>query len=381
MNTSIRYVLRHMLRGGGKTILAIFLALLLTAAVGRLDSLRQHYEALSRSVVIRGSVLGGLTVYRAEKLAGAEQVKDYYLEENVQDGEYLKSTGDRPSWDGTLMFSSDYTQSIDGNVEWLEGWDGESFHKATKRVCLMPASMAEEDEIELGDRIHIAVSGYGYTLSTYHPEITDPDEIIEMYKRNTSPATVVGLVSETNLTSRLWFPIHGMDQYSSMFPGLKVETAIYTLRDYRDAQPFREYFQQETSREKGNPSLYLDTAEADRIRKMANLLSTLYPIALGVALLLGGFLPGLMVLQNSRETAILRVLGMSRKRVCAMLTGEQVLLCIIGLVLGVATAFLLGAGWELTYPGLHLAACLIGSVIFAWVSTGKDLLSLLQAKE
>ena len=207
------------------------------------------------------------------------------------------------------------------------------------------------------------------------------EEIAAIWKKNISATTVVGLVSEANETTRIWLPIHGMDQFSGNFSGLKVETAIYTLRDYRDAQPFRDYFLEETDREKGNPSLYLDTAEADRIRKMANLLSTLYPIALGVALLLGGVLPGLMVLQNSRETAILRVLGMSRKRVCAMLTGEQVLLCIIGLVLGVAAAFLLGAGWELTYPGLHLAACLIGSIIFAWVSTGKDLLSLLQAKE
>ena len=48
MNTSIRYVLRHALRGGGKTILAILLALLLTAAVGRLDRL---FPAASSSVV------------------------------------------------------------------------------------------------------------------------------------------------------------------------------------------------------------------------------------------------------------------------------------------------------------------------------------------
>ena len=172
-----------------------------------------------------------------------------------------------------------------------------------------------------------------------------------------------------------------MGVYSEAFPDLKVEYALYTLRDYEDIQAFREYFLTETAREQGNPSLYLDTAEADQVHRMANLLNTLYPIAVGVALLLGGVLPGLMVLQNSRETAILRVLGMSRKRVCAMLTGEQVLLCILGLILGAAAAFFLGAGWELTYPGLHLAACLIGSIIFAWVSTGKDLLSLLQAKE
>ncbi|MBR5702545.1 MAG: hypothetical protein IKX47_08755 [Oscillospiraceae bacterium] len=381
MSTSIRYTLRHMFRGGGKTVLAILLALLLTAAVGRLDSLRQHYEALSRSVLIQGSVLGGLTVYRAEKLAAAEEVKDYYLEESWQDCLYLTEKADRPDEASfVLYYTSDYTKTTDANVEWLDGWDGESFQKTTKKVCLMPRELAEHSELVLGDRIHIAEAGYGSKTYMNHPEMT-ADEIIALWKRNVSPTTVVGLVSETNVSSRLWLPIHGMDQYSTMFPGLKVETAIYTLRDYRDVQPFREYFMEETSREKGNPSLYLDTAEADRIRKMANLLSTLYPIALGVALLLGGILPSLMVLQNSRETAILRVLGMSRRRVCAMLTGEQVLLCILGLILGVAAAFFLGAGWELTYPGLHLAACLIGSIVFAWISTGKDLLSLLQAKE
>ena len=117
-----------------------------------------------------------------------------------------------------------------------------------------------------------------------------------------------------------------------------MEYAVYTLRDYRDTLPFRERFLTEMSREKGNPSLYLDTAEADRIRKMARLLSTLYPIAMGVALLLGGVLPGLMVLQNSRETAILRVLGMTRRKVCTMLVGEQILLCVIGLVLSITVA-------------------------------------------
>jgi len=382
MNTSIRYVLRHALRGGGKTVLAIFLALLLTAAVGRLDSLRQHYETLSRSVVIRGSVLGGLSVYRAEKLAGAEEVTDYYLEEIRQDTDLLEATEVLPSeFSYILYFTSDYTRTAGEGVEWLEGWDRETFQKASNRVCLMSKSVAEQQEIRPGDRVHLAVGGYDNLLQFGTEEYLTEEEIAAIWKKNISATTVVGLVSEANETTRIWLPIHGMDQFSGNFSGLKVETAIYTLRDYRDAQPFRDYFLEETDREKGNPSLYLDTAEADRIRKMANLLSTLYPIALGVALLLGGVLPGLMVLQNSRETAILRVLGMSRKRVCAMLTGEQVLLCIIGLVLGVAAAFLLGAGWELTYPGLHLAACLIGSIIFAWVSTGKDLLSLLQAKE
>ena len=381
MTVGIRYIFRHIGRGGGKTVLPILLALLLAASVGRLDTLRDRYEVLSQSVVVQGSVLGGLSVKRAEHLAEAEEVVSYYLEEIRQDCEYLSAKEVRPNAEHfVLCFTSDYTKTAGEEVYWLEGWTQETFQNALNRVCLMPTAMAEEARIELGDRIQIAVSDYADTLAMNNPEKT-PDEIIDIYRQKITPTIVVGFVPENNMSNRLWLPIHGMDSYASTFAGLKVETAIYTLRDYRDVYPFRERFLLETSREKGNPSLYLDTAEADRIRKMAGLLNTLYPIALGVALLLGGLLPGLMVLQSSRETAILRVLGMSRRKVCFMLMGEQALLCVLGLILGITVAFLGGGKWELVYPLFHLFACLIGSIAFAWFCTNRELLSLLQAKE
>ena len=71
MNGSAGYILRHMLRGTIRSLLAVLLALLLAAAVGRLDALRRHYDALCRSVEVKGVVSGGLSVYRAEKLGGA----------------------------------------------------------------------------------------------------------------------------------------------------------------------------------------------------------------------------------------------------------------------------------------------------------------------
>ena len=378
MNGSAGYILRHMLRGTIRSLLAVLLALLLAAAVGRLDALRRHYDALCRSVEVKGVVSGGLSVYRAEKLGEAEEVKYTYLEYLRQGVEFMHSDDSLHSC--TLCFSSDYTVNAGAEAMWLEGWDQERFQAATGKVCLMTEALAAELEILPGDRIRISADTYLNTLRMGNPEAS-MEELLTIYKKNRSPAVVVGLVPNDNFPTRLWLPIHGMGTYSEVFQDLKVEYALYTLRAYEDTQAFRERFLTETAREQGSPTLYLDTAEADRVHRMAGVLNTLYPIALGVALLLGGVLPGLMVLQNSRETAILRVLGMSRRRVCAMLTGEQVLLCILGLILGVAAAFFLGAGWELTYPGLHLAVCLIGSIIFAWVSTGKDLLSLLQAKE
>ncbi len=378
MSAGLRYTLRHLRRSRVKSVLAVLLALLLTAAVGRLDALRRHYAALCSSVEVRGVVSGGLSVSRAEKLGALDEVKGAYLELMRQGSEFLQA--DDSIHECILCFSSDYTVNAGAEALWLEGWDRTKFQESVTRVCLIPQAWAEELGIGLGDRVRIANANFLGTLHFNRPELS-MEEMMDLYRRK-SQTTVVGIVPKENAGSMLWLPIHKMDLYNEALPGgLSVEYALYTLRSYEDVQAFRELYYTETAREKGNLSLYLDTAEADRVHRMAGLLNTLYPIAMGVALLLGGVLPGLMVLQNSRETAILRVLGMSRKKVCAMLTGEQVLLCILGLILGVAAAFFLGSGWELVYPGFHLAACLIGSVIFAWVSTGKDLLSLLQAKE
>ena len=381
MKTSLRYVRRHLCRGVVKTVLAVLLALLLTAAIGRLDALRLHYEVLSRSVLIQGSVLGGISVYRAEKLGEAEEVKDLFLEEVVQRPEFCKSDAPRPSATSIrLTFNSDYTRSVKGEIEWLEGWDGKKFQKTSQRVCLMPEGVAVEGEVALGSRIHITELGYG-NLLIMNTGITDPEEIMALYKKSRQPTTVVGIIKGESTDISLYLPIHGMEQYANAFPGITVEYAIYTLRDYRDAQPFRERFAAETDREKTNPTLYLDMAEANRIRKMAELLNTLYPVALVTALLLGAVLPGLMVLQNSRETAILRVLGMGKRKVCWMLLIEQTVLCILGLIPGVGLSRLIGAWNGLTYPLIHFAACVIGSGVFAVLSTRRDVLSMLQSKE
>ena len=68
MNASLGYTLRHARRALVKSLLAILLALLLAAAVGSLDALRRHYDAICNSVELKGVVSGGMTVYRAEKL-------------------------------------------------------------------------------------------------------------------------------------------------------------------------------------------------------------------------------------------------------------------------------------------------------------------------
>ena len=103
-------------------------------------------------------------------------------------------------------------------------------------------------------------------------------------------------------------------------------------------------------------------------------------IALGLALLL--------VIQSAREAAILRVLGTPKGKTWVMLGGGQVLLCLLGLLLGLAALTLLRqdvaavlGGPSLLCAGLYLAGSLCGTIAGAAYVTKDKALELLQVKE
>ena len=94
------------------------------------------------------------------------------------------------------------------------------------------------------------------------------------------------------------------------------------------------------------------------------------------------------MLHSSKEISILRALGV-RARDCVILyTLSQVLCALAGLVLGIA-AVLVALRPELgevivpfaIYLAAHLAACALGSGVFAWLCARKRVLEQLQAKE
>ena len=132
----------------------------------------------------------------------------------------------------------------------------------------------------------------------------------------------------------------------------------------------------------------MDTSYADRMYKIHRLIEALYPLAVAAALLLGGVLPGLIVLHGSREISILRALGVRAKECVLLYTMAQVLCALAGLVLGIAMVLVILRP-ELSevvvpfaiYLAAHLAACGLGSGVFAWLCARKRVLEQLQAKE
>jgi hypothetical protein len=129
-------------------------------------------------------------------------------------------------------------------------------------------------------------------------------------------------------------------------------------------------------------------AVVEPMEKNLALLEVLFPVTVAVSVLIGIGLSLLLVLQQARETALLRMLGVSRTWVRAMLSSGQVLLSLLGVILGLGLLVVLRQDPQavlttpaLTTGGLYLLGALIGSLLGAiWVSN-KQPLDLLQVKE
>ena len=120
------------------------------------------------------------------------------------------------------------------------------------------------------------------------------------------------------------------------------------------------------------------------LERNIELMEVLYPVTLVVSVLIGAGLALLLTLQSVREAAIMRVLGITKLWVRVQLTAEQLLLCIIGLVLGLVGLMIL-AGLAGANPwlcaALYLAGTAAGAAVAAVTVSNRAPLELLQVKE
>lgn len=113
------------------------------------------------------------------------------------------------------------------------------------------------------------------------------------------------------------------------------------------------------------------------------LMQVLYPVALAVSILISVTLAFMLLLQEAKAAAILRVLGIPRASACWMLGGGQLLLCTVGVLVGFGLALALGK-WTSQLPlcgALYLLGGLVGTVAGCAAVTRRKPLELLQVKE
>ena len=131
-----------------------------------------------------------------------------------------------------------------------------------------------------------------------------------------------------------------------------------------------------------------DTEKLEAPLNTLNILTKLYPTAVAAALVIGAFLCCLILLQSSKEASIMRVRGTTKGKTRAIMLWEQIFLCIIGLILGLAGLVIYNRGNILTVMGqlgifaaAYLAVIVLVSLVTSTLIMRKDLLTLLQTKE
>jgi hypothetical protein len=116
-----------------------------------------------------------------------------------------------------------------------------------------------------------------------------------------------------------------------------------------------------------------------------SLLRLLYPVAIALSAIIGFGLSLLLMLQNAKVAAIMRVLGTTKTKSRATLCFEQIAVCIAGLVMGLIALAALGWGFgsisSLGLAGVYLVGAVVGTVVGSVVVTNRPPLDLLQVRE
>ncbi|MDL2220305.1 ABC transporter permease [Eubacteriales bacterium OttesenSCG-928-N14] len=118
------------------------------------------------------------------------------------------------------------------------------------------------------------------------------------------------------------------------------------------------------------------------------LLSILFPVTAGAALLVAAGLCVLFIMQSAKEAALMRALGTKKLWVGSMLCIQQLLLCLLGGLLGLVALYVLSQSATVAFglpSAMHLVwyclAAMAGAVIACVLVLRKTPFELLQVKE
>ncbi len=378
-----RYLRRLLGRNPGRSLMSLLLAALLALAFGVLTVLRSIYGTLYQQVEVKADFTGGLSYTRAQKIAECGYVRDPYYEILAVGGQLEMAL------ETNLILTNRLDQRVTEPIDWLEDWDAEKAMTSSERVMVIYSSQAEAAGIALGDQVRFNEIEWWFHVTAYGAVPLKPGETSLERRDSQRPFfQVVGIIQSDIENDTVFIPIAVQRSVLFLVPKAELNLAEYTLNDYHMAAEFIAYSRKEIDKDVNSVRFHMDTSYADRIYRIHQLIETLYPLTIAVALLLGGVLPGLTVLHASREISVLRALGAKAGKCVSIYTLAQVLCALAGLVLGLALVLAvqrpeLGAVLRPfgVYLAAHLAVCAVGSGVFAWLCARKHVLAQLQAKE
>jgi hypothetical protein len=430
-----RYVYRHILRLPIRTILSMGLALFFVVAIGLLDeTIRQSerevnylYDTTIVTLDVRNAEdpeaflrrrdrFDIIRIATIEKILGTGYIQDVYLEagkhraflvnhEQVENLEGELRLSEERFWPFNYWyaFSDIETYLYEHSERWINAPPGfvfgaehiqiefgagytESdfvFDKHSGEEAIIPVVVGES----LMELRRLSVGDTAYIITVAGPPRLFEVSIIGTTKGWTverSPLTKEHMVS---------MPIEALE----MIQGSRMNyvSATFTLNPARNRElaEFREKLEDIREQSIANIApLRFDLRDeelrmvVEPLEQTLQLLKILYPIIIVISLLVALGFSALLILQNAKNVAVMRVLGIKNRTTRTKLILGQMTLCVIGLALGLIVFSFIGGTFGVSlasqlFAGLYLVASLVGSIIGAIVVSNRSPLELLQVKE
>ncbi|MTI95975.1 MAG: hypothetical protein FH749_10910 [Firmicutes bacterium] len=395
-----RYVLRHIRRARLKSALTVAVALCFTLALGWMSWTMERNEAeldrLYRTTQVEAAIvkaqasspsLGGFIGERTvNAILRSGFVESAYLEGGSiarqasfmgegWDSERTETMIALRAFDQPEQFFVKSGSNI--SVEYADGWDEGLFARdwpeEEASPVLMPASLLARLGLHPGEEVMISFKG---TMDSY---------IIAGWYMG----SVKGDASEPIL-----LPLSVLRQVEE--GGLFYSVAEFVLdpAKNRELPEFRAQMHADFSAGAGTVPLHYLLWDGELanvvepLEKNLQLMAVLFPVTMAVSVLIAAGLAVLLIFQATKAAALLRILGTTKARARAMLCWEQVALCMVGLILGLAALVILRQdvsgvlmGPAMLSAGFYLAGSLAGALFSAISVTNRMPLELLQVKE
>ena len=393
-----KYIFRHIRRTAAKAILTVLLCVLLLNMIGQLDIMINSYTKLVEETEITSNYVGGLALGKVRDIAGSGFVEDvyYYGSANL----VVEFSDMNVIITNNVKRASEY----DMKIEFAEGYNASRLEK-TGNVIIMSRGYADMNGITLGGEVWIGPKAYdGYVkdqlfkehMQKYPEDTRSYDEIVALYPTEFSGE--YGLLADRFMVVGLFV----IDDENYMFeyentvfiPGISEPQEMYgstapmeiveaTVADNNLVDEYREFGQELAGGSVTEGVIFvMDTSKLENLRNTLRLVEMLYPIAVVVTLVIGAFLCGLIIVQTSKDIAIMRVLGTSKAKTRTILVLEQMILCIFGIIISGVVLYIRGALMQMLWVfGAYALVILVTSVVAAVAASRKNVLELLQTKE
>ncbi len=404
-----RFVFRNIKRAKSKAIMYILVSALLLNAAGQLNILLDTYIDTFTSTKVVSKYAGSLNLNYVLQLQESGYVKDvFYRAKRSIDINMVQTSVHVTNNISRLLGKTP-------NITWLDGYD-ESVMNTHDNVIILDKLLMEKYGYNLGDTVYITNGGQfkdklknsifnyhntnGYALSD--DEVTELlyDDVVDWYMNRAGEFIIVGCIDtgpmpefteETPLTEEdakfAYMP--GTMDFNTAYGKLVImEMTEATLLDNWQADEYREYGRMLADANLTfEVAFIMDTAVVDYLEGVILLLQLVAPIAIIAMLIIGAFMTCLIIIQTSKDIAIMRVLGTSKRRTRAIIVTERIILYLVSVVLSVIVMLSMRGVSEHTLYNmtlvivLYFAAVVISSAAAAVAVTRKKVLELLQTKE